>query len=311
MLVSCKRCCFSFGSDDKIRSWHLIQVYTFTAIACMRYTSRTAWRLCYSPPNHDGKLLSCFCGCDLPPPPLPAKFHILHTFLLSCSQKISKKLQYIGATLFMAASLGILSLSYWAQVILKSCFISNCLPKTHSIPQTSNFEPTVLPQVGLVIGSLGLTLFYGMGGLSLLHSMHCISYCLDFWVLLTDKKKCHQFCWIVQCPGMGSVSYAMPGELLSPEDKVSICSHFYLFIESKDNSLQRQLGSILLSVWGCWVLQEYWRWQRDQEQLLYRVFFLTGHPPENVSKLAPPKNASTGPPLNLVSMRITLRSSDT
>jgi len=76
--------------------------------------------------------------------------------------KISKKLQYIGATLFMAASLGILSLSYWTQ--------------------TSDFEPTVLPQVGLVVGSLGLTLFYGIAG-------------------------------------MGSVSYAMPGELLSPEDK--------------------------------------------------------------------------------------------
>ena len=106
--------------------------------------------------------------------------HILCTFHHLSSQKISKKLQYIGATLFMAASLGILSLSYWAQVILKSCFISNCLSKTQSIPQTSNFEPTVLPQVGLVIGSLGLTLFYGMGGLSLLHSMYGISYCLDF-----------------------------------------------------------------------------------------------------------------------------------
>ena len=79
---------------------------------------------------------------------------------------------------------------------------------------------------------------------------------------------------MLNCPGMGSVSYAMPGELLSPEDKVSICSHFYLFIESKDNSLQRQLGSILLSVWGCWVLQEYWRWQRDQEQLLYLLFMI-------------------------------------
>ena len=30
----------------------------------------------------------------------------------------------------------------------------------------------------------------------------------------------HKFYAIVQCPGMGSVSYAMPGELLSPEDKV-------------------------------------------------------------------------------------------
>merc|ERR1719391_530386 len=75
--------------------------------------------------------------------------------------RISKKLQYIGATLFMAISLGVLSLSYWAQ--------------------TSHFQPTNLPQVGLVAGSLGLTLGYGMG--------------------------------------MGSVSYAMPGELLSPEDK--------------------------------------------------------------------------------------------
>jgi len=61
----------------------------------------------------------------------------------------------------MAISLGVLSLSYWAQ--------------------TSHFEPITLPQVGLVAGSLGLTLGYGMG--------------------------------------MGSVSYAMPGELLSPEDK--------------------------------------------------------------------------------------------
>jgi len=75
--------------------------------------------------------------------------------------RISKKLQYIGATIFMAISLGVLSLSYWAQ--------------------TSHFEPITLPQVGLVAGSLGLTLGYGMG--------------------------------------MGSVSYAMPGELLSPEDK--------------------------------------------------------------------------------------------
>ena len=112
-------------------------------------------------------------------PPPPAKVHILHIFLLFCSQKISKKLQYIGATLFMAASLGILSLSYWAQVILKNCFISNC----QSIPQTSNFEATVLPQVGLVIGSLGLTLFYGMGGLSLLHSMHFI---LSRFLSVTD-----------------------------------------------------------------------------------------------------------------------------
>ena len=51
-----------------IRSSHLFQVYTFTAIACMRYTSRTAWRLCYSPPNYDGKLLSCFFLIRLPPP---------------------------------------------------------------------------------------------------------------------------------------------------------------------------------------------------------------------------------------------------
>ena len=105
-----------------IRSSHLFQVYTFTAIACMRYTSRTAWRLCYSPPNYDGKLLSCFFTTIAHPPPLKSSHHTYSTFHHLSSQKISKKLQYIGATLFMAASLGILSLSYWAQVILKKLF---------------------------------------------------------------------------------------------------------------------------------------------------------------------------------------------
>ena len=46
---------------------------------------------------------------------------------------------------------------------------------------------------------------------------------------------------------------------------------------------------------------------------LYHIqgVFFNWSPPKNVSRLAPPKNASTGPPLNLVRMRITLRSSDT
>ena len=41
-----------------------------------------------------------------------------HTFVqpFYLHQRISKKLQYIGATLFMAVSLGVLSLSYWTQV---------------------------------------------------------------------------------------------------------------------------------------------------------------------------------------------------
>ena len=39
--------------------------------------------------------------------------------------------------------------------------------------------------------------------------------------------------------------------------------------------------------------------------------FLTPPPPEKVSRLAPPKKCLNCPPLNLVSMRITLRSSDT
>ena len=44
-----------------------------------------------------------------------------HTFVqpFYLHQRISKKLQYIGATLFMAVSLGVLSLSYWAQVYIQ------------------------------------------------------------------------------------------------------------------------------------------------------------------------------------------------
>ena len=39
-------------------------------------------------------------------------------------QRISKKLQYIGATLFMAVSLGVLSLSYWAQVHIQDLVLA-------------------------------------------------------------------------------------------------------------------------------------------------------------------------------------------
>ena len=36
-------------------------------------------------------------------------------------------------------------------------------PNIRFIVQTSHFQPTNLPQVGLVVGSLGLTLGYGLG----------------------------------------------------------------------------------------------------------------------------------------------------
>ena len=38
-------------------------------------------------------------------------------------------------------------------------------PNIRFIVQTSHFQPTNLPQVGLVAGSLGLTLGYGLGWL--------------------------------------------------------------------------------------------------------------------------------------------------
>ena len=60
----------------------------------------------------------------------------------------------------MATSLGVLSLSYWAQVLNGYDFDQL---KIISFVQTSRFQPITLPQVGLVAGSLGLTLGYGMG----------------------------------------------------------------------------------------------------------------------------------------------------
>ena len=75
------------------------------------------------------------------------------------------------------------------------------------IVQTSHFEPITLPQVGLVAGSLGLTLGYGMG----------------WYISLASTNMGWHIRWshmLYNRPGMGSVSYAMPGELLSPEDKV-------------------------------------------------------------------------------------------
>ena len=82
--------------------------------------------------------------------------------------------------------------------------------------QTSQFEPITLPQVGLVAGSLGLTLGYGMGWyISLAHQYGLAQFIGTLkWAVGTFDG--HKYI----CPGMGSVSYAMPGELLSPSDKV-------------------------------------------------------------------------------------------
>ena len=74
---------------------------------------------------------------------------------------ISKKRQYLLACIIMTAATIILALSYYAKYV--------------------NFTPIMAQQVGLAIGSLGLTFGYGLG--------------------------------------FGSVAYAMPGELLSPSDK--------------------------------------------------------------------------------------------
>ena len=53
---------------------------------------------------------------------VPLQLCLSKIFSYLYHQRISKKLQYIGATLFMAISLGVLSLSYWAQVLGKYAF---------------------------------------------------------------------------------------------------------------------------------------------------------------------------------------------
>jgi len=60
-------------------------------------------------------------------------------------------------------------------------FLSTCTLALSYYAKLANFTPAVVQQVGLAMGCLGLTFGYGVG--------------------------------------MGSVSYAMPGEILSPSDK--------------------------------------------------------------------------------------------
>ena len=74
---------------------------------------------------------------------------------------ISKKRQYLLACIIMVAASCSLAFSFYAKSV--------------------NFQPIIVQQVGLAVGSLGLTFGYGVG--------------------------------------FGAVSYAMPGEILSPSDK--------------------------------------------------------------------------------------------
>ena len=151
-------CCgFSF-----LITRHLHQVLIVSSTACMCNTSWTAFWLRYRPPDYDGTL-------TFRHNPVSKSNIKVQSFV---HQRISKKLQYIGATIFMAISLGVLSLSYWAQVSNKFLHIQTSMTLIHQhlhlilmtfIFQMSQFEPITLPQVGLVAGSLGLTLGYGMG----------------------------------------------------------------------------------------------------------------------------------------------------
>jgi len=84
--------------------------------------------------------------------------YIFAPFVMSV---ISKKTQYIIACSIMTAASCSLAISFYAKSL--------------------NFQPAVVQQVGLAVGSLGLTFGYGVG--------------------------------------FGAVSYAMPGEILSPSDK--------------------------------------------------------------------------------------------
>ena len=95
-------CCgFSF-----LITRHLHQVLIVSSTACMCNTSWTAFWLRYRPPDYDGTF-------TFRHNPVSKSNIKVQSFV---HQRISKKLQYIGATIFMAISLGVLSLSYWAQV---------------------------------------------------------------------------------------------------------------------------------------------------------------------------------------------------
>ena len=121
------------------------------------------------------------------------------------------------------------------------------------------------------------------------------------WIGQTTCRQQYSSWWRSRTP-----RYSPPTQ--SPESKYELdvkeCNIFCF--DSYNDLLVFLDGAFnLLPYCILWAFQILPSWSRWNKIVIIQGVFFNWPSPENVSRLAPPINPSTGPPLNLLSMRIT------